>query len=113
MGSDRVKPDIFIVCIPENKEDFDMKGQSFLTIPTVIFEIVSKSNATLDTITKMELYSRFGVKEYNLVYQEGTIQQYILLDTGIYYLNKSYNINDSYKSIVFEDLEIPNLNIFD
>lgn len=50
-----------------------MKGQSFLTIPTLIFEVVSPSNASLDTITKMELYAKFGIKEYNLIYQEGII----------------------------------------
>ncbi len=112
MGKDRVKPDIFVVCKSEDK-DFEMKGQSFLTVPTVIFEVVSKSNATLDTIYKMELYARFGVKEYNLVYQEGTIQQYKLTDTETYYLNKSYDIRDIYESLELDNFKLSLQEIFD
>lgn len=111
MGKDRVKPDIFVVC-KENNE-FKKKGQSFLTIPTMIFEVVSKSNSSLDTITKMELYAKFGVKEYNLVYQEGYVQQYKLTEDETYYLNKAYDIRDEYKSIEFEDFTCRLQEIFD
>ncbi|MGL5615472.1 MAG: Uma2 family endonuclease [Sarcina sp.] len=105
LGSDRVKPDVFVVCRDKDNK-FQMKGQSFLTIPTLIFEVVSPSNASLDTITKMELYAKFGIKEYNLIYQEGTIQQYKLNEYGAYYLEQSYKKDDIYKSIVMDNLEI-------
>ncbi|MGL4873272.1 MAG: Uma2 family endonuclease, partial [Clostridium sp.] len=111
MGKDRVKPDIFVVCM-ENDE-FKTKGQSFLTMPTVIFEVVSKSNSTLDTIVKMELYAKFGVKEYNLVYQEGYIQQYKLTEENTYYLNKSYDLRDEYNSIELTDFKLSIKDVFD
>ncbi|MGL4874570.1 MAG: Uma2 family endonuclease [Clostridium sp.] len=105
LGEDRVKPDIFIVCKDE-AGGFSKKGQSFLTIPKLIFEVVSKSNARLDTVKKMDLYARAGVEEYNLVYQEGHIHQYKLNEEAdCYYLNESYNINDTYKSIVFPEFK--------
>ncbi|MGL5616850.1 MAG: Uma2 family endonuclease [Sarcina sp.] len=61
LENDRVKPDVFVVCKDINKE-FNKIGQSFLTIPSLIFEVVSHSNASLDTITKMELYAKAGIK---------------------------------------------------
>lgn len=113
LGENRVKPDVFIVC--RENDSFKKIGQSFLTIPKIIFEVVSRSNVSLDTITKMELYSRFGIEEYNLVYQEGLIQQYKLITgngTKDYYLHKAYNKEDIYKSLVMENLQIELKDIF-
>lgn len=63
----------------------------------------------------MELYSRFGIEEYNLVYQEGLIQQYRLItgaETKNYYLHEAYNKEDIYKSLVMENLQIELKDIF-
>lgn len=111
LGENRVKPDVFVVC-KGKKNKFDTLGQSFLTIPTVIFEVVSHSNARLDTVTKMDLYAKYRIKEYNLVYQEGEIHQYKLNEYGVYYLNKSYKKDNIYKSVVFKDLKIDINTIF-
>ncbi|WP_297436228.1 Uma2 family endonuclease [uncultured Clostridium sp.] len=112
LGKDRVKPDVFVVCKDSEKDKFETLGQSFLTIPTLIFEVVSPSNASLDTITKMEIYAKAGIKEYNLVYQNGEIHQYKLNEYEVYYLNNSYRIDEVYKSIVMDDLEFKLNNIF-
>lgn len=100
----KVKPDVFVVCPDENGE-FKEIGQSYLTVPTLIFEVVSESNAKLDTIEKMNLYSIYGVKEYCLVYQDGKVEQYIL-HKDYYRVSNIYNYEDKYKSIAFEELEI-------
>lgn len=100
----KVKPDVFVVC-PNEAGEFEEVGQSYLTIPTIIFEVVSESNAKLDTIEKMNLYSTYGVKEYCLVYQDGKIEQYILYN-DYYRVANIYTDKDIYKSIVFKDLEI-------
>ncbi|MGL5576064.1 MAG: Uma2 family endonuclease [Sarcina sp.] len=113
LGEDRVKPDVFVVCKNEN-EEFFKKGQSYLTIPSLIFEVVSKANARLDTVKKMDLYARAGVEEYNLVYQEGYIHQYKLNEEAdCYYLHASYNIKDTYRSIVFPNFEETLSDIFE
>lgn len=112
LGKDRVKPDVFVVC--KDKDDkFNMRGQSFLTIPSLVFEVVSPSNASLDTVEKMSLYARFGIKEYNLVYQEGMVHQYVLNEFGSYYAKNSYKINDIYKSLALEGLEIDLNRVFE
>ena len=71
--SSKVKPDVFVVC-PNDDGKFEERGESYLTVPTLIFEVVSESNAKLDTIEKMNLYSIYGVKEYCLVYQDGRVE---------------------------------------
>ncbi|MGL5414509.1 MAG: Uma2 family endonuclease [Clostridium sp.] len=113
LGEDRVKPDVFVVCKNKNGE-FYKKGQSFITVPRLIFEVVSKSNARLDTVKKMDLYARAGVEEYNLVYQEGYIHQYKLNEeVECYYLHESYKIEDTYESIVFPEFKESLKDIFE
>ncbi|MGL4761486.1 MAG: Uma2 family endonuclease [Sarcina sp.] len=113
LGKDRVKPDVFVVCTEKGKDKFKTLGQSVLTIPTLVFEIVSPSNASLDTIIKMDLYAKHGIEEYNLVYQTGDMHQYKLSEFGSYYLNKSYRFDDVYKSLVMENLEFKINDIFE
>ena len=60
----KYKPDIFVMCGNSTK-----KGQSFTSSPKIIFEIVSKSTATHDYITKLAVYQKFKVEEYNIVEQ--------------------------------------------
>jgi Uma2 family endonuclease len=55
-----LRPDISIIC--ERPKDFIRKP------PLVIFEIVSKSTAIKDEVTKFHIYEREGVKVYVLVY---------------------------------------------
>lgn len=111
LGSDRVKPDVFVVC-RNNNIKIQVLGQSLLTVPTLIFEVVSPSNARLDTVTKMDLYAKSGIPEYNLVYQEGEIHQYKLNEFGVYYLNHSYKNMDTYNSVVLDNLEFDLNDIF-
>lgn len=110
LGDDKFKPDVFVVC-PKNNEEIKKQGESILETPTVVFEVVSDSNASLDTVKKMYLYAMHGIKEYNLVYQDGTLTQYKL--HGDYYrAYKVYNKDDIYKSIELKGLEIDLKRIF-
>ncbi|WP_297632327.1 Uma2 family endonuclease [uncultured Clostridium sp.] len=111
LGENRVKPDVFVVCKGKDNK-YEKVGQSLVSIPIVIFEIVSASNAELDTIIKMNLYAKHGIEEYNLVYQEGTIIQYKLNEHGSYYLNKAYEKNDIYKSITLDNFKMEIKEIF-
>ncbi|MGL4847468.1 MAG: Uma2 family endonuclease [Clostridium sp.] len=111
LGENRVKPDVFVICKGEDNK-YNKVGQSILTIPEVIFEVVSKSNAELDTVIKMNLYAKHGIKEYNLVYKEGSIIQYKLNEYGSYYLNKVYEENDIYEGISLEDFKMEINQVF-
>ncbi|MGL5417527.1 MAG: Uma2 family endonuclease [Clostridium sp.] len=109
LDENKVKPDVFVVC-PED-DSIKTKGDSILTVPTLIFEVVSKSNASLDTLTKMELYARYKVEEYCLVYQDGSVVQLILED-NLFRPVKVYNPNDTYTSLAFPNLSFPLDRIF-
>lgn len=100
----KYKPDIFIIC--ENDKN-NMKGESYTTPPKIIFEVISKSTASHDRITKLQVYRKYGVLEYNMIEQDGTMIQCILSNED--YIVKEYKMNDEYISSVLPDLKI-NLN---
>ncbi|WP_297424639.1 Uma2 family endonuclease [Clostridium sp.] len=62
---------MFLTC----KEAITM-GQSCISPLKIIFEVVSKSTASHDHITKLSVYQKYGVLEYNIVEQNGHIVQY-------------------------------------
>ena len=102
----KFKPDLFIMC-----DDVTTQGQSFTSAPRIIFEIISKSTARHDYITKLDVYQRFGVLEYNIVEQDGYMVQYSLID-GQYKITNTFKEKDEYISTVFPELKIPLEEIF-
>ncbi|MCF0054451.1 Uma2 family endonuclease [Dyadobacter sp. CY356] len=72
----RVQPDLIFI----SKENLEIAGDDWIRgVPELLVEIVSKSSYHLDTIEKKELYERFGVKEYWIVFPEyETIEIYFL-----------------------------------
>lgn len=102
----KYKPDVFVMC-----DDSTRQGESFTVAPKMIFEVISKSTATHDYITKLDVYQRFGVLEYNLVEQEGYIVQYSLIDNQ-YKITNVFKDKDSYVSTVFPDIIINLEDIF-
>ena len=94
----KYKPDIFVMC-----ENATRKGESFTSVPKIIFEVVSNSTASNDYITKLAVYLK--VEEYNIVEQSGKIIQYSLVDNQ-YIIADVYKNDDEYVSTVFNDLKI-------
>lgn len=102
----KYKPDIFVMC-----ENSTRKGESFTSIPKIIFEVISKSTSSHDYITKLAVYQKFKVQEYNIVEQSGKIIQYSLVDNQ-YIISDVYKNDDVYVSSVFKDLSINLKDIF-
>lgn len=102
----KYKPDVFVIC-----EDNTRQGESFTSAPKIIFEVISKSTASHDYITKLDVYQRFGVLEYNLVEQDGYIVQYSLIDSQ-YKITNVFKNKDSYVSSVCSDITINLEDIF-
>ncbi len=75
----------------------EKKGESFLTPPKIIFEILSKSTSKLDKGAKYYTYEKYGVLEYNLVDQNGFIIQHTLID-GLYEITNTFKKGDKYTS---------------
>ncbi len=57
-----VQPDIVVVCDKKKLEDKGCVGA-----PDIIMEILSPQSASRDLKDKLELYERFGVKEYAVI----------------------------------------------
>ena len=95
-----VQPDIFIVCDKKKITEDNIKGA-----PELIIEIVSKTTAYKDTKIKKDLYERFGVKEYLLIYPELEIAERFLLKDGKYGSPDRFNWDEILKLKVF-DIEI-------
>ncbi|GGJ04830.1 hypothetical protein GCM10010885_12500 [Alicyclobacillus cellulosilyticus] len=53
-----VQPDLFVMCGVYRRE------RRIIGVPVLVVEVLSPSTATVDTIRKLHLYERVGVKEY-------------------------------------------------
>jgi len=73
-----VQPDVFIVCDVEKIKEY------IFGAPDVTFEVASPSTMLKDRREKMELYERFGVKEYFLVDPEAEFVEKYMLRAGRY-----------------------------
>lgn len=98
-----VQPDIVVLC---NKDKITNKG--IIGSPDLVIEIVSPSSLHNDTITKYNLYEKFGVKEYWIVFPE---MRTIVINTleNDSYISETYNYNDTIieaKSKLFDELRI-------
>ncbi|MEG0238493.1 MAG: Uma2 family endonuclease [Clostridium sp.] len=103
----KYKPDVFVTC-----EEATTRGQSFTSPPKIIFEVVSKSTASHDYITKLSVYQKYGVLEYNIVEQNGNIVQYGL-DDGIYRIVNTFHIGDIFRGYVFKEFNINLKDVFE
>ena len=52
--------------------------------PDLIIEIVSPSSASYDTIEKRDVYEKYGVKEYWLVFPQEKAVEVLAIEKGIY-----------------------------
>lgn len=88
-----VIPDLSVIC--------DKKGftdQKYVGVPELIIEIISPSNQSHDLVTKLNLYMKYGVKEYwivnpllknIMVYSLSEDQQYELVANAFHDVVKS------------------------
>jgi Uma2 family endonuclease len=104
----RVQPDISIICGHNLTNENQFKG-----VPSLIVEVVSPSNSSDDYIKKLNLYMRFGVKEYWIVSPKNRTIQMFNLENEVYGEPKKYFENDIVKSSIFEKLSIELKRIFE
>jgi Uma2 family endonuclease len=97
-----VQPDIVIVC---DKSKLDKRG--YQGVPAMIVEIISPSTAKKDLGEKYDLYERYGVKEYWIVFPlDQVLDVYLLDETGKYQKAGSFEKGARVKPSIFKDLEI-------
>lgn len=104
----KVIPDISVIC-----DKTGLNEKNYVGVPTLIVEILSPSNQSHDLITKMNLYQRFGVKEYWIVNPKfNSIQVYALNIEGLYEQVGVYKNKEVAESSIFNDLKINLEEIF-
>ena len=78
---ERYIPDGMVVCDPDKVQDKGIVGA-----PDLVVEVLSRSTSRYDRGHKMDVYEKFGVREYWIVSpSERSVEQYVL-DGGRYYL---------------------------
>lgn len=106
----RVQPDLFVLC-----DDFDISKNEFNGVPTLIVEVVSPSNASDDYIKKLNLYMKFGVKEYWIVSPKNKNVHIFAFDeeTQTYNEPAIYFKDDIVNSTIFNGLNMELKSIFE
>ena len=102
-----VQPDIFIVCDSTKITEDNIKGA-----PDLIIEIVSKSTELKDKREKKNLYEKFKVKEYIIVYPERDYIERFCLENNKYLAPDIFNWDEKMKLKTF-DIEINLWEVFE
>jgi len=92
-----VQPDIFVVCDKIKITEDNIKGA-----PDLIVEIVSPSTAYKDTKIKKELYEKFKVKEYIIIFPDLQMAERYVLVSGKYGIPERFNWDETLKMKTFD-----------
>ena len=104
------QPDIVFI---KSENQHIIRKSAIKGIPDLIVEIVSPSSAFYDMVEKKEVYRKYGVKEYWLVFpDEKVIEIFILGKEGYVEFCKSKK-KGMVKSNVLEGLEIDSKDVFE
>ena len=102
-----VQPDIFVVCDNTKITEDNIKGA-----PDLIIEIVSKSTELKDKREKKNLYEKFKVKEYIIIYPERDYIERFYLEDNSYPAPDIFNWDEKITLKTF-DIEINLWEIFE
>jgi Uma2 family endonuclease len=92
-----VQPDVFLVCAKSKITENNIQGP-----PDLIVEVVSKGTEVKDRREKKNLYERFGVKEYILVFPEREYVERYCLEEGKFGSPEIINWDEILRLTVFE-----------
>ncbi|WP_035587870.1 Uma2 family endonuclease [Hippea jasoniae] len=102
-----VQPDIFVVCDKNKITEDNIKGA-----PDLIIEITSPSTEIKDRREKKQLYEKFGVGEYIIVFPDREYIERYFLENGIYQAPEIFNWDETVKLKTF-DIELKLWEIFE
>lgn len=104
-----LQPDILF--ISKEREDI-IKPPAVMGPPDLVVEIASPSTSFYDTVKKRDLYQRFGVREFWLVFPEEKAIEVMTLKEGVYVEFASAKGSGKVKSQVLTGLEADLMEIF-
>ena len=110
-GFNVVQPDLIYIK-KENLSIFQPNGHIH-GVPDLLIEIVSASSVSRDTFEKYNIYEKYGVSEYWIIFPEQKVVEVFVLKEGKYSLLCSTENTDGYfSSIVLQDFKIKVDEIF-
>jgi len=105
-----LQPDILFI----SKERGNIiKPQAVMGPPDLVIEIASPSTSSYDTVKKRELYQRYGVKEFWLVFPEENSIEVMTLEEGYYVEFASAKGSGKVKSKLLEGLSVDLADVFE
>lgn len=107
-GDKLVIPDLSVICDKSGLTD-----NKYIGVPSLIIEILSPSNQSHDLVTKLNLYMRYGVKEYWIVNPIlNTVMLYTLNESKMYEQSTVKTETGIVKSKLFENFEVDIEDLF-
>jgi Uma2 family endonuclease len=104
-----VQPDIVVVCDQAKIDEKGCRG-----VPDFIIEIVSPSTAKKDMIEKLNLYEKYGVREYWIIHPaDRVVTVFVIGADGKYGRPVTYGGEDKVRVGIFSDLEIDLKGVFE
>jgi Uma2 family endonuclease len=101
-----VQPDVLVVCDEEKLDDGGIKGA-----PDMVVEVLSPSTERHDAFVKLNLYRKYGVKEFWIVNPASKVLTVHLLKNGEY-ITSAYGEDDIAPVSVLDGCEINLKKVF-
>src|SRR3989304_674229 len=104
------QPDIVFI----KSENQSIIGKNAIQgVPDLIVEIVSPSSTFYDTIEKKDIYRKYGVKEYWIIFPDEKVIEVLSLEKGEYLQFCKSKKEGIVKSKILEGLEIDSKDVFE
>lgn len=103
-----VKPDIFVVCNKDQIKDTHIDGA-----PELVIEVLSPSTESKDRHQKLNIYAKFGVKEYWLVNPWPSFIEVLVLNNHKYVIENVFEQDEILYSTIFPELKLDLKSVFD
>lgn len=109
-GTNRIQPDLLFI----RKENMPVVITDWVrVVPDMVCEVVSTGTYRRDTITKKEIYEKYGVSEYWIVIPELKILEVFTIEAGKYTLFSYAESEGVVTSKVIDGLQIDLRDIFE
>jgi Uma2 family endonuclease len=95
--SNVVQPDIFVVCEKQKITERNIRGA-----PNLIIEVISPGTEVKDRREKKQLYEKFQVREYLIIFPESEYVEQYCLKRGRYSGPRIFNWDEKLKLFSFE-----------
>lgn len=106
-GINRLQPDLIYI----SKNNYSIIQDWIRGVPDLLVEVVSKGSFYIDTIDKKEIYQKYGVKEYWIVFPEyDTIEVYSLENQAFKLFSRGTD-EEIVKSKLLEGFEVKPIEI--